>query len=107
MTGRVRLSTVVLTVVFAGVLALYVQVRPPPVAVAGTGAVETSAVPTLTPMRTPAPTVSRSSESTAAPTSTPARTTAAVPEVAPTSDGARPRPIPETPPPSTSGSAPG
>ena len=57
MTGRVRVSTVVLTVVFAAVTALYVQVRPPPAS--GASAVESTVSPTVrrTAPRTSAPSV--------------------------------------------------
>jgi hypothetical protein len=55
-SNRVRLSTVALAVVFAGVLALYVEVRPPPVSVAGDVTVESTTAPERTRSRSPSPT---------------------------------------------------
>jgi hypothetical protein len=62
-SNRVRLSTVALAVVFAGVLVLYNEVRPPPVSVAGDGTVETTTAPE--PTRSRAPTSTRPPSRTA------------------------------------------
>lgn len=106
MTRRVRLSTVLLTVIFAGLLVLYVEVRPPPVSVNGT--VEPSTAPTPAPTRVAPRTAEPTPEPTAEPTSTPATpgapssllTPSAVPESgAPSTGGdARHRGTPETTP---------
>ena len=103
--GRARTSTVVLSLLFLAIGALWINVRPTEVAPAGTPGVDQPAAPTNPLVPTPpAPTTEPEPTTEPAPTTAPEAPTTSGPEATPTETGTRfrtttsepPAPLPDT-----------
>jgi len=114
--GPARTSTVVLAVLFLAIGALYLNVRPAPVAAVpsgGGGTVQTATVvPTRKPSTTAAPTTAPESTTGSVPTTTeattsgPTDTATETPTSEPSTDSGPPTSLETTPPPTSPDSAP-